>query len=135
MTAHHIKFEKRDDGIAILTIDRAEKRNAMTYAMLAAFIGKVRDVAEDDSVRVLIVTGAGGTFCACPCIRHQPPVRKVPRKARARRDDAHIALAGKFRTHAHGIAINCPDHRLRARDQRPPDVILVRLPAHAAYLA
>ena len=64
MTAHHIKLEKRPDGIAILSIDRAEKRNAMTYAMLAAFIGTVREVSADDSVRVLIVTGSGGTFCA-----------------------------------------------------------------------
>lgn len=64
MTAHHIKLEKRPDGIAILTIDRAEKRNAMTYAMLAKFIETVRDVSQDDAVRVLIVTGAGGAFCA-----------------------------------------------------------------------
>jgi enoyl-CoA hydratase/carnithine racemase len=64
MTAHHIKLEKRPDGIAILTIDRAEKRNAMTYAMLHAFIEQVREVSRDDDVRVLIVTGAGGAFCA-----------------------------------------------------------------------
>jgi enoyl-CoA hydratase/carnithine racemase len=64
MTAHHIKLEKTADGIAILTIDRAEKRNAMTYAMLFAFIEKVREVSVDDSIRVLIVTGSGGTFCA-----------------------------------------------------------------------
>lgn len=58
MTAHHIKLEKTADGIAILTIDRAEKRNAMTYAMLFAFIEKVREVSVDDSIRVLIVTGS-----------------------------------------------------------------------------
>ncbi|MEX1251631.1 MAG: enoyl-CoA hydratase/isomerase family protein [Hyphomonas sp.] len=64
MTAHHIKLEKTEDGIGILTIDRAEKRNAMTFDMLHAFISKVREVAADDCVRALIVTGAGGTFCA-----------------------------------------------------------------------
>lgn len=37
MTAHHIKHETDDDGIATITIDRGEKRNAMTYAMLTAF--------------------------------------------------------------------------------------------------
>ena len=52
------------DGIATLTIDRAEKRNAMTYAMLGAFIGKVAEAGVDDKVRVLIVTGSGGAFCA-----------------------------------------------------------------------
>ena len=86
MTAHHIKFEKRDDGIAILTIDRAEKRNAMTYAMLAAFIGKVRDAAKDDSVRVLIVTGAGGTFCAGTDLAD---LATIPGETRGVRGEAH----------------------------------------------
>lgn len=64
MTAHHIKLTKEDDGIAILTIDRPEKRGAMTFAMLYAFIEKVREVSADDDIRVLIVTGSGGSFCA-----------------------------------------------------------------------
>ncbi|MGE6698767.1 enoyl-CoA hydratase/isomerase family protein [Hyphomonas sp. NPDC076900] len=64
MTAHHIKLAKEEDGIAILTIDRPEKRGAMTFAMLYAFIEKVREVSADDAVRVLIVTGSGGSFCA-----------------------------------------------------------------------
>ena len=64
MTAHHIRYEVDSDGIATLTIDRAEKRNAMTYAMLNAFIETVAKAGADDAVRVLIVTGAGGSFCA-----------------------------------------------------------------------
>jgi len=64
MTAHHIKFDIDSDGIGTLTIDRAEKRNAMTYAMLAAFTETVAQAGEDPRVRVLIVTGAGGAFCA-----------------------------------------------------------------------
>jgi enoyl-CoA hydratase/carnithine racemase len=64
MTAHHIRFDVEDDGIGVVTIDRPEKRNAMTYAMLGAFIEAVRQAGEDERVRVLIVTGAGGAFCA-----------------------------------------------------------------------
>ena len=64
MTAHHIRYEIDSDGIATITIDRAEKRNAMTYAMLGAFIEKVAEAGADDKVRVLIVTGSGGSFCA-----------------------------------------------------------------------
>ncbi|MGD0192843.1 MAG: enoyl-CoA hydratase-related protein [Rhizomicrobium sp.] len=64
MTAHHIRLETDGDGIATLTIDRPEKRNAMTYAMLAEFLAKVREAGDDDKVRVLIVTGSGGAFCA-----------------------------------------------------------------------
>lgn len=64
MTAHHIKYEVDGDGIATLTIDRAEKRNAMTYAMLGAFTQKVAEAGADPKARVLIVTGSGGAFCA-----------------------------------------------------------------------
>ena len=64
MTEHHIRYEVDSEGIATLTIDRPEKRNAMTYAMLAAFTARVGEAGADDKVRVLIVTGGGGTFCA-----------------------------------------------------------------------
>lgn len=64
MTAQHIKLVREEDGIAILTIDRPEKRGAMTYVMLHTFIEKVREVSEDDGIRVLIVTGTPGCFCA-----------------------------------------------------------------------
>ncbi len=64
MTAHHIRFEVEQDGIGVITIDRPEKRNAMTYAMLGAFIEAVGKAGEDERVRVLIVSGAGGAFCA-----------------------------------------------------------------------
>ena len=64
MTAHHIGYGVDGDGIATITIDRPEKRNAMTYAMLGAFIAKVAEAGEDEKVRVVIVTGSGGAFCA-----------------------------------------------------------------------
>jgi enoyl-CoA hydratase len=64
MTAHHIRYEVDDENIATITIDRAEKRNAMTYDMLNAFLESFHKAGEDDAVRVIIVTGAGGTFCA-----------------------------------------------------------------------
>jgi enoyl-CoA hydratase/carnithine racemase len=64
ITAHHIRFEVDHEGIGPITIDRPEKRNAMTYAMLNAFIGAVGEAGKDDRVRVLIITGAGGAFCA-----------------------------------------------------------------------
>lgn len=64
MTAHHIRTEIDADGIATLTIDRPEKRNAMTYAMLQAFTEAVAALGANDAVRVVIVTGSGGAFCA-----------------------------------------------------------------------
>ena len=86
MTAHHIRFEIEDDGIGVITIDRAEKRNAMTYAMLGAFIDAVREAGEDDRVRVLIITGAGGTFCAGTDLAD---LATIPGETRGVRGGAH----------------------------------------------
>ena len=60
----HIRYEVDADGIGVVTIDRPEKRGAMTYRMLFEFIEAVREAARDDACRVLIVTGSGGSFCA-----------------------------------------------------------------------
>jgi enoyl-CoA hydratase/carnithine racemase len=54
----------RDGPVAVLTIDRPEKRNALTAAMWAALPGVLRGLAGDPEVRVLVVTGAGPGFCA-----------------------------------------------------------------------
>ncbi len=53
-----------EDGIATITINRPEKRNAMTYRMLGDFIETMERAGKDDEARVVIVTGAGGAFCA-----------------------------------------------------------------------
>jgi enoyl-CoA hydratase/carnithine racemase len=54
----------RDGHVAVLTIDRPEKRNAMTAGMWAALPGVLGPLADDPGVRALIVTGAGAGFCA-----------------------------------------------------------------------
>jgi enoyl-CoA hydratase/carnithine racemase len=54
----------RDGAVAVLTIDRPEKRNAMTAGMWAALPGVLAPLAHDPGVRTLIVTGAGPSFCA-----------------------------------------------------------------------
>jgi enoyl-CoA hydratase/carnithine racemase len=59
-----IRYEVDGEGIGTITIDRPEKRNAMTYAMLGRFIAVVREAGADDACRVLIVRGNGGAFCA-----------------------------------------------------------------------
>jgi enoyl-CoA hydratase/carnithine racemase len=52
------------DGVAVLTIDRPARRNALTLAMWAGLPGILTGLADDSRVRVLLVTGAGDTFSA-----------------------------------------------------------------------
>ncbi|MEN9419004.1 MAG: hypothetical protein RI988_2624 [Pseudomonadota bacterium] len=51
-------------GIATLTLNRPDKRNAMSDEMRAQFVAALESVAADDGVRVLVLTGAGKGFCA-----------------------------------------------------------------------
>ena len=52
------------DGIATVTISNPAKRNAMTAAMWSAFPALLDELAVDGAVRVVILRGAGDTFCA-----------------------------------------------------------------------
>jgi enoyl-CoA hydratase/carnithine racemase len=50
--------------VATVTIDRPEKRNAMTFAVLAEFEEAIRRAGADHGVGAVVLTGAGGAFCA-----------------------------------------------------------------------
>lgn len=52
------------DGIATVVISNPAKRNAMTADMWRALPGLLGELAADREVRALVLTGAGGTFCA-----------------------------------------------------------------------
>ncbi|WP_327371434.1 enoyl-CoA hydratase/isomerase family protein [Streptomyces sp. NBC_01217] len=52
------------DGVATVVISNPAKRNAMTAAMWSALPGLLARLAADPAVRVLVLTGAGDTFCA-----------------------------------------------------------------------
>ncbi|MGH3411974.1 MAG: crotonase/enoyl-CoA hydratase family protein [Marmoricola sp.] len=53
-----------DDGIATLTLDRPDALNAFSVTMARESERFFRDVARDDDVRAVVVTGAGRAFCA-----------------------------------------------------------------------
>lgn len=54
----------RDGRIGVITLNRPEKRNAMSFAMLGEFIDCVKTAGEDADTAAIIITGAGGAFCA-----------------------------------------------------------------------
>src|SRR5829696_8278178 len=52
------------DGVATLTMNRPERRNAMSGAMNQALARALADVEIADDVGCVVLTGAGGAFCA-----------------------------------------------------------------------
>src|SRR4029079_3734585 len=51
-------------GIARITLNRPEKRNAITREMMSALRDALQQSAEDSAVRVLLIRGVGKDFCA-----------------------------------------------------------------------
>jgi enoyl-CoA hydratase len=51
--------ERRDDGIAVITINRPDKLNALNAAVIAELDGALADLDADPAVRALVVTGSG----------------------------------------------------------------------------
>lgn len=53
-----------DDGVAVVTLNRPERRNALTAEMVEALGRVLADLERDDEVGAVVLTGAGGAFCA-----------------------------------------------------------------------
>lgn len=64
MTDPHLLLDVRD-GVAVLTMNRPEKRNALSPEMLVRLAEAWRQVRDDAAIRVAVLTGAGEkAFCA-----------------------------------------------------------------------
>jgi enoyl-CoA hydratase/carnithine racemase len=53
-----------EQGVATITIDRPDKKNAITGDMYEALVANLRQAAEDRAVRAVVITGAGTAFTA-----------------------------------------------------------------------
>src|SRR3954471_17248797 len=53
------------DGVATVTLNRPDQRNALNGELLAALVEAMRRARDDETVRAFVLTGAGGrVFCA-----------------------------------------------------------------------
>ncbi len=55
---------ERSDGVVTVTLNRPQKKNAVTGEMWGQLCDTFREVASNPDDRVLVVTGAGGAFCS-----------------------------------------------------------------------
>ncbi|MEM7224542.1 MAG: enoyl-CoA hydratase/isomerase family protein, partial [Pseudomonadota bacterium] len=59
-----LRCDHLDDGVAVLTLDRPEARNALSPELRQALRDSLDRLAGEPSVRALVLTGAGESFCA-----------------------------------------------------------------------
>ena len=85
-----IKHAIDDRGIATLTINRPERKNAMSFAMLGAFIEASASLDENPDVRVIVVTGGTeGAFCAGTDLSDLDSIPGKDRGLRGSSEDRH----------------------------------------------
>ncbi|MCZ2497971.1 enoyl-CoA hydratase/isomerase family protein [Xylophilus sp. Kf1] len=87
-----------DDGIATVTLNRPEKRNALTDDMRSDFIAVLERLTADGTVRAVVLTGAGKGFCAGGDVagmqrRMDAPPGEVGFKGWARQQRVHHSVA------------------------------------------
>lgn len=68
MTQPHVLYEIKNH-VAIITLNRPEARNAFTHEMITLWNDYLKQARDDNTVRVIVVTGAGDTFCSGGDIR------------------------------------------------------------------
>jgi 2-(1,2-epoxy-1,2-dihydrophenyl)acetyl-CoA isomerase len=94
MTTQTVRYEV-DGRVATLTIDRPEVKNALGPAEWQALKRLVERAAGDPAVRAILVTGAGGTFCAGGDVKTMPERLALPQHVRRAQllSDAQVIAA------------------------------------------
>jgi enoyl-CoA hydratase/carnithine racemase len=64
MSEFDFRFERGSDGVAVLTFDRPETLNSLTFAIYGQLERLFRDLDEDETVKSLVLTGHGRGFCS-----------------------------------------------------------------------
>ncbi|MGD9767357.1 MAG: p-hydroxycinnamoyl CoA hydratase/lyase [Pseudolabrys sp.] len=59
----NLLLEKKD-GVAVITLNRPSKKNAMSPALHRDMVAALELLRDDKNARVVVITGAGGVFCA-----------------------------------------------------------------------
>src|SRR2546430_9643512 len=59
-----VLLESEHGGVALLVLNRPERMNALNNELTTALYGALERIAQDDSIRAVVLTGAGRAFCA-----------------------------------------------------------------------
>jgi 2-(1,2-epoxy-1,2-dihydrophenyl)acetyl-CoA isomerase len=88
------------DGIAVLTLNRPEARNALDLTMRAGLEAALARLGADAAVRVLVLRGAGEHFCAGGDVKFMQSTRMTAEEGQARVEAMNRAIVrlARFRT-------------------------------------
>lgn len=64
MPYENVLIDRRDDGVAVLTLNRPDAMNSLDGGLMRELPLAARELADDEDVRCVVLTGAGKVFCA-----------------------------------------------------------------------
>jgi enoyl-CoA hydratase/carnithine racemase len=59
-----VEVDRRDDAVTVVTLNRPESLNALSFEMVEEIHRVLSDIEDDNSCRVVVLTGAGRGFCS-----------------------------------------------------------------------
>jgi enoyl-CoA hydratase/carnithine racemase len=83
LLASDIIVDRSDPAVITITLNRSERRNAVTLSMWTELGRIFSNLGADSAVRAIILTGAGGSFSAGADISEFPAVRETVEEGRA----------------------------------------------------
>lgn len=93
-----LTLETDTRGVATLTLNRPEKHNAMSGEMIAELTQAAKALNTDDKVRVVVLAGAGRTFCAGGDLGWMQDQMKADRDTRKAGATALATMLGTLNT-------------------------------------
>jgi len=114
-----------DGGVAVITMNRPARRNALSPAMLSALGAVLARAETDDAVGCVVLTGAGGAFCAGGDVKNM--------SARADAGDASAGPALDAAIHRQRLSQRATSGRLWAMPK--PTIAAITGPAAGAGLS
>jgi len=94
----HLDVEQ-DGYVAILTMNRPEAKNAFSPEMLVGLADAWDEIDSNSEIRVAILTGAGGTFCAGADLKAMNDSQNQSEQAQRFREDSGMAWKALLRNH------------------------------------
>lgn len=104
MASAEIRVERGADGVAVVTLDRPAKRNAITLAMWQGLKSIFQELGEPNEVRAVVLTGAGTSFSAGADISEFATVRADARSGAIYESAEEQALLAVLHCHKPTIA-------------------------------
>jgi len=101
VTESNLRLE-RDGHVAVATLDRPDKLNALSRELSKELLGLCEQVNEDDDIWVLVITGAGRGFCSGVDLTGQRPTERTEASHSVRVDE--LGWVGRQAMGISGIA-------------------------------